>query len=113
MRSQAEAILKSQVFKDLGIEIESYDATPNFKTLVLKKNISPSMLGPMGCCFKRMHVNVSAGVQEKEKAGEVVQTILHIRYDFSYEHVDGGTNGCDVRHAIDCETGLPVPPNKY
>jgi hypothetical protein len=107
MRSQAEAILKSQVFKDLGIEIESYDPTSYLKALVSKKNISPSMLGPMGCCFSKVHVSVEAGIEEKEKEGKVVRTILHIRYEFDYHHTSGGHNGCDVRHAIDCETGLP------
>lgn len=107
MRSQAEAILKSQVFKDMGIEIESYDPSPDFRVLVDKKNISPSMLGPMGCCFSKVNVSVKAGVEEKEKAGEVVRTILHIKYEFKYHHTTGGKNGCDVYHAIDCETGIP------
>ena len=107
MRSRAEAILKSQVFKDLNIEIESYDPTPNFKVLVSARNINPSMLGPMGCCFSRVSVSVFAGIEEKEKAGEVIKTLLHIRYEFDYHHTNGGHNGCDVRHVIDCETGLP------
>lgn len=101
-----ESIVKAQVFKDLGIEIESYDPTSQFKTLVNKKNISPSMMGPMGCCYTQVNVTVSAGVQYREEAGEVVQTIVHLRYDFDYNHVGGGHNGCDVRHAIDLATGV-------
>lgn len=111
MPINAESIVQSQVFKDLGMEIGSYDPTSQFKVLIAKRNISPSMLGPMGCCFTKVNVTVSAGIQEFEKDGEVVQTVVHLRYDFDYHHAGGGHNGCEVRHAIDCQTGLPYKPS--
>lgn len=88
--------VEQTIFTDLGIRVivKPFELTDKFEVLG-GYDIAPSMCGPLAPMFESVKVVVKVGVHHYNGG-----TTIHLMYEYSYDHVNGGRNGYTVRKEV-------------
>lgn len=85
--------VEQTVFNDLGIrvQIKPFELGDKFEK-VGSFDIAPSMTGPLAPMFESINVTVHVGLGGGK---------IHLMYEYSYNHANGGRNGYTVRKTLE------------
>lgn len=104
LKAVVTTAVKQHVFSTLGIDLDTEIArqvplNSEWGNLGMY-SINPRMCGPVAAMFKSINVSISAGVSTHNGKRDG-QYRLHIVYQYSYSHPDGGSNGKRVEETVD------------